>query len=180
MECPGPSKSSSRAGESLIFMFFQFQLSTGTFGSTWSVLGASWAQLGASWAPLGRLLASTWALLGPTWRQLGRLRSQLGRFGGQLDSTLDYLGRSWNALGHSWTPLDLPRAILARFWCPREGFWRLRETISTPTRLYFGVSGDRFCCVTSAATAHRKRIRQQRRIRIVESEITTTMQQQRK
>ena len=59
-------ESSSRAGESLIFMFFHFQLSTGTFGSTWSVLGASCAQLGASWAPLGRLLVPTWALLGPT------------------------------------------------------------------------------------------------------------------
>ena len=61
--CPGPSKSSSRAGESLIFMFFQFQLSTRTFGSTWSVLGASWAQLGASWTPSG----STWTLLGRFW-----------------------------------------------------------------------------------------------------------------
>ena len=58
--CSGPSKSSSRAGENLIFMFFQFQLSTGTFGSTWSFLGASWP------------------LLGPTWRQLGRSWDQLG------------------------------------------------------------------------------------------------------
>ena len=66
---PGPSKSSSRAGGSLIFMILQFRLSTRTFGLTWSVLGASWTQLGASWAPLGlhlERLGSTWALLWPT------------------------------------------------------------------------------------------------------------------
>ena len=51
---PGPSKSSSRAGGSLIFMCLQCWLSTRTFGSTWIVSGASWAQLGASWAQLGR------------------------------------------------------------------------------------------------------------------------------
>ena len=86
------------------------------------------------------------------------------------------LERSWSLLGASG-PF---KGDLGLILVPQEGFWRLRETISTPTRLYFGLSGDRFWSVNSAATAHRKRIRQQRRIRIVESEITPTMQQQRK
>ena len=112
MGCPGPSKSSSRAGESLIFMFFQFQLSTGTFGSTWSVLGASWAQLGASWAPLGlnlgalgTNLAPTWALLGPTWRQLGRCWNQVGTnlspLWAIMGDLVTLLERSWSLLGAS-------------------------------------------------------------------------------
>ena len=187
MGCPGPSKSSSRAGESLIFMFFQFQLSTGTFGSTWSVLGASWAQLGASWAPLGlnlgalgTNLAPTWALLGPTWRQLGCCWNQVGTnlspLWAIMGDLVTLLERSWSLLGASG-PF---KGDLGLILVPQEGFWRLRDTISTPTSLYFGLSGDRFWSVNSAATAHRKRIRQQCRIMIVESEITPTMQQQRK
>ena len=127
LEYPGPSKSSSRAGESLIFMFFQFQRSTGTFGSTWSVLGASWAQLGASWAPLGlnlgalgTNLAPTWALLGPTWRQLGRCWNQVGTnlsplwaIMGDLVTLLVALGRLWTLQGRSRLDFGAPRRILA-------------------------------------------------------------------
>jgi len=93
-------------------MFFLFQLSTGTFGSTWSVLGASWAQLGASWAPLGlnlgalgSNLAPTWALLGPTWRQLGRCWNQVGTnlspLWAIMRDLVTLLERSWSLLGAS-------------------------------------------------------------------------------
>ena len=131
MGCPRPSKSSSRAGESL--MFFQFQLSTGTFGSTWSVLGASWAQLGASWAPFGHLLASTWALLGPTWRHLGRLRAQFGHFGGQLGTNLSPL---WAILG----ALGVLLGTLGRLWTLQG---RSRLEFGAPAKA-FGVSDRRF------------------------------------
>ena len=82
---PDAEKPCSRAGESFIFMFLQYWLSAGLFGSTWRVLGASWALLGGSWAPLGLYLGvpwanlgATWVLLGPTWGLLGRLEGQLG------------------------------------------------------------------------------------------------------
>ena len=168
-------------------MSLQFRLSTRTFGSTWSVLGASWAPLGASWAPLGlnfgalgTNLAPTWALLGTTWRQLGRCWNEVGTNLSPLwpimGDLVTLLERSWSLLGASG-PF---KGDLGLILVPQEGFWRLRDTISTSTRLYFGLSGDRFWSVNSAATAHRKRIRQQCRIMIVESEITPTMQQQRK
>ena len=116
-------ESSSRAGESLIFMFFQFQLSAGTFGSTWSVLGASWAQLGASWAPLGlnlgalrTNLAPTWALLRPTWRQLGRSWDQVGThlsphwaIMGDLVTLLVTLRRLWTLQGRSRLDFGAPK-----------------------------------------------------------------------
>ena len=145
------------------------------------------AQLGASWAPLGlnlellrRLLASTWALLGPTWRQLGRLGGQVGTnlnpHWAIMGDLVTLLERSWSLLGASG-PF---KGDLGLILVPPRRILAIIDTISTSTRLYFGVSGDRFWSVTSAATAHRKRIRQQCRIMIVESEITPTMQQQRK
>ena len=125
--CPGPSKSSSRAGESLIFMFFQFQLSTGTFGSTWSVLGGSWAQLGASWPQLGRSwdqlganlgapgtnLVPTWALLEPSWDQLEPTLGYHGRSCDALGALLVTLRRLWTLHGRSRVDLGAPRRILA-------------------------------------------------------------------
>ena len=74
LECPGPSKSSSRAGESLIFMFFSFSFQHWLLAQ----LGASWAPLGLNLEVLGRLFASTWALLGAFWPQLVRSWRQLG------------------------------------------------------------------------------------------------------
>ena len=139
--CPGPSKSSFRAGESLIFMFLQFQLSAGTFGSTWNVLGASWAQLGASWAPLGlnlgalgTNLAPTWALLGSTWRQLRRFWNQVGTNLSPLWAIMGDLVTLLDALRHvCWikiTPEQLPRAILgdldsilSRYWLLWDRVW---------------------------------------------------------
>ena len=102
LECPGPSKSSSRAGELLIFMFFQFQLSTGTFGSTWSVLGASWAQLGRSWAPLGFNLDA----LGANLDAPGATLVALG-------ANLDALGANLDALGVNLSSVDRPGIISA-------------------------------------------------------------------
>ena len=123
-----PSKSSSRLHESLLFMFLQCWLSTGPFGSTWSVLGASWAQLGVSWAPLGlnlgslgRLLGSTWALLGASWAQLGRSWALLGL-------NLGVLGGFWTSLGLTWPPSGLQMAIPGRFWA-------LRGSILGPPRV---------------------------------------------
>ena len=150
-------------------------------------LGASWAPLGLKLELLGRLLASTWALLGPTWALLGPTWRQLGRCWNQVGTNLSplcaimgdletLLERSWSLLGASG-PF---KGDLGLILVPQEGFWRLRNTFSTPTSLYFGLSGDRFWSVNSAATAHRKRIRRQLRIMIVESEITTMMQQQNK
>ena len=130
-------------------------------GSTWSFLGASWAPFGPNLGALGTNLAPTWAPLGPTWRQLGRLGGQVGTnlnpHWAIMGDLVTLLERSWSLLGASG-PF---KGDLGLILMPQEGFWRLRDTISTPTSLYFGLSGDRFWCVTSAATAHRKRIRQQ-------------------
>ena len=126
-------------------------------GSTWSFLGTSWPQLGRSWDQLGANLGAP----GPTWRQLGRLGGQVGTnlnpHWAIMGDLVTLLERSWSLLGASG-PF---KGTLGLILMPQEGFWRLRDTISTPTSLYFGLSGDRFWCVTSAATAHRKRIRQQ-------------------
>ena len=72
-----PSKSSSRLGGSLIFMFLQYWVSTGPYGPNLDLLAASWAEVGC----LCRLLDRCWALL---WSLLG--------------STLALLARSWSLL----------------------------------------------------------------------------------
>ena len=56
-------------------------------------------------------------------------------------------------LGRSW--LD--------FGAPEKEFWSLRGSISTPPSLEFEVSGDRFWCLTSAATRHRKPVMSEER-----------------
>ena len=141
-------------------------------GSTWSFLGASWPQLGRSWDQLGANsgapgtnLAPTWALGGPSWDELEPTLDYHGRSCNALVALLVTLGRLWTLQGRSRLDFGAPKkdsgASERRFRQLQASVWNL-------------------WCVTSAAMAHRKRIRQQRRSRIVESEITTTMQQQRK
>ena len=92
MGCPRLSKSSSRAGESLILLFWQTWLSTWPFASVWSVSGASWTQLRRSWAPLGLKLDA----LGANLEALG---ANLVALGANLDALGANLGPTWGQVG---------------------------------------------------------------------------------
>ena len=146
-------------------MFVKYWLSAGSFGSTWSVLGASWAQLGRSWG------------------QLGRLRGQLGRSWGQLATNLSAL---WVILGALEAILGALGAFSGRSWALLVASGRSKGDLGSnlvPPEKDFGASEGRFrrlrgLIVESLAIV--SGISQQRRIMSVESEITTTRQQQRK
>ena len=109
-------------------------------GSTWSFLGASWPQLGRSWDQLGANLGAPGTNLAPTWALGGQVGTNLNPHWAIMGDLVTLLERSWSLLGASG-PF---KGDLGLILVPQEGFWRLRDTISTPTSLYFGLSGDRF------------------------------------